>query len=56
MTCWVMGPEWKDEDIILGVDFLIQEGMSQVKCKLVKAQLEYLGHIVSNGGVAPIPS
>jgi len=22
MTCWVMGPEWKDEDIILGVDFL----------------------------------
>jgi len=25
------------------------------KCKLVKAQLEYLGHIVSNDGVAPIP-
>jgi len=22
MTCWVMVPEWKDEDIILGVDFL----------------------------------
>jgi len=22
MTCWIMGPEWKDEDIILGVDFL----------------------------------
>jgi len=22
MTCWVMGPEWKDEVIILGVDFL----------------------------------
>jgi len=26
------------------------------KCELVKAQLEYLGHIVSNDGVAPIPS
>jgi len=22
MTCWAMGPEWKEEDIILGVDFL----------------------------------
>jgi len=22
MTCWFMGPEWKDKDIILGVDFV----------------------------------
>jgi len=26
------------------------------KCKLVKAQLEYLGHILSNDGVSQIPS
>jgi len=26
------------------------------KCELVKAQVDYLGHIVSYDGVAPIPS
>jgi len=24
MTCWVMGPKWKDDNIILGMDFLVR--------------------------------
>jgi len=36
---------------------LRKEGITlKIKCELAKAQLKYLGHIVSNDSVAPIPS
>jgi len=32
MTCWVMGPEWKDDNIILGMDFLMHyEGRLEMR-------------------------
>jgi len=34
MTCWVMGPEWKDKDIILGVDFHISTDDGLGWCQL----------------------
>jgi len=53
-------PTWEDDLKHMEETFksLLKEGimLKISKCELVKAQLDYLAHIVSNDGVAPIPS